>query len=177
MAWHYRPIAAPLDLEQNFRALEAYLAGLTSGPAAVKLSADVGPTTSTTLANVTGLSFALAANTSYQFSFYVLYQVDTAANGIKLAVTTPSGLINYSVELPNAADGVDADYEGQGTSSADIVQSTAIPAVNTTYIARIVGVVQNGATPGNLQVQYASPNIAVNVRIKAGASGVLTTLP
>jgi hypothetical protein len=177
MSWRMLPLAAPGDVERNLRALDAFLRGGAMGES-IKLGADVGPTNATGLANVTGVSFAVAANTDYRFEFLILFQSNNVANGPKFALTSPAGSsITYHVTIPTAADGTDADYEGQGTTSGDTVQVGAVPAASTTYLARIVGILQNAGTAGTLQLQHASVGAGATVTTKAGTSGLLTTLP
>lgn len=175
--WRYQPIVTAQDVERNFRSLEASLAA-TGSSSVSKLAADVGPTTSTALANVTGLSAAVSANTDYRFEFTVLFQVDSIGSGIKLAITAPAGAsIFYAVEIPTATDSTNGDLEGQGTSSGDAVTTTATPAANTTFVARITGIARISSTAGALQVQHASSSAIQQVTTKAGSAGILTPLP
>jgi hypothetical protein len=155
--------------------VEAQLA--TAGPDVVALTGDVGPTSSNTLANVTGLAFAVAANSDYRFEFTVLYQAAATTHGIQLALTAPAGAtLTYSVEIPQADGTTDGDVEGQGTASGDVVQSSVTITANTTFAARIVGVVRVAGTAGTLQVQHATSTFGNNITTKAGSSGVLYSL-
>ena len=61
-----------------------------------KLTADVVNST-TTLAAVTGLSFAAAANTSYLVEVFGTFQSALTTTGIALALDIPSGLVTGSV--------------------------------------------------------------------------------
>jgi hypothetical protein len=129
---------------------------------------------STTPANATGLSLAVAANTAYTFSYYVLYQSAATTTGIGLGVTTPSGTISYTVATPGAAaDGLSALWTGWGTASDDAVVSTATPTAGTTYVAHVYGVVHTGATAGNLQLRLRSEVALSTVTVKADSWGAL----
>lgn len=179
MAWRYLPIKGDQDLERNLRGLDAHLNG--SGiPQLVALAADVGPRSLNTLADVTGLAFDLAANTRYLFEFFVLVQVATnAAGGCQLGVTIPSGAtVAGEADIPSTADGTGATVHGHLTASGDSVSAGQVPAVGTTFLARVTGVVTTGSTAGPLQVQYALANTgaSVTITVKAGTAGRLTTL-
>jgi hypothetical protein len=139
----------------------------------VKLTADLTASTSTTLANAAGLSFAVTAGTYYSFEFVVLFQAAATTTGLRLGLTCPAFTV-YSarVEIPVAADGVSGDMQGWLTTSGDSVLGTGVQAITTTYAATIRGVILPSAS-GTLQVQYATEVSASGVTIKQGAHGIM----
>jgi hypothetical protein len=117
----------------------------------------------------------MAANTAYTFSYYVLYQSAATGTGIGLAVSGPASptSVSYVVQTPlSNTDGTSAIYSGVGTAYDDYVLATATPLANTTFVAHIYGVIQNGATAGNLVLRYRSET-GTAVTIKADSWGAL----
>jgi hypothetical protein len=126
------------------------------------------------LQTASGLTLAVAANTTYTFSYYILFQSAATTTGMGLAVNTPAGAtISYTAVIPTALDGTAASWTGWGTSASDTVLATATPAINTTYVAHIYGVVANGANAGNLSLQYRSEVSGSTVTVKASSWGAL----
>jgi hypothetical protein len=95
-----------------------------------------------------------------------------------MAVPASPVAINYTVEVPIAADGTGGAFQGWGTASLDLVTGTGVQAANTNYVARMYGVLRNGASAGNLTVAFASELTGVNQNIlKAGSMCSLLTNP
>lgn len=142
----------------------------------VTLGEDTSALTSTTLANVTGLSFAVAATTCYEFRFLVLFQSAATTTGLKLGVTCPASptAFAYGIRTPIAADGAGGEWQGWGTASGDAVTGTGVQAANTVYVAEVFGVLRTGATSGTLQLQAATEVSNSGITIKAYSGGTLT---
>lgn len=143
-----------------------------------KLTADFGTTTTTTLGNVTGLSFAVSNGSYYVFEFGILYQAAATTTGLKMSVTIPAATVFTATAQAwsSAADGTAAAFFGRITTSGDAVTATGSEAANTTYLALIKGVLVPSAD-GTLQARYASEVSGSTVTIKQGSYGVLETLP
>lgn len=139
----------------------------------VKLTADLTASTSTTLANATGLSLAVTAGTYYSFDFVVLFRAAATTTGLRLGLTCPAFTV-YSarVEIPVAADGTSGDLQGWLTTSGDSVLGTGVQAITTTYAATIRGLILPSAS-GTIQVQYASEVSGSGVTIKQGSHGIM----
>jgi hypothetical protein len=140
------------------------------------------PTTSTTLANVTGLSLSVSASTYYAFEFFVLWESDNTANGISFAVTCPSSptLFTYAAEIGNrtgAAASSAGLFTGGSDASGVAVTCGAVLTVNRINVARVYGILVNGANSGSLQLQYAGEDGANNSKVRQGSYGRLITLP
>jgi hypothetical protein len=119
------------------------------------------------------LNLAVAANTTYTFSYYVLFQSANVNCGIGLALTGPAGgTISYTAAVPVALDGTGAMYFGWGTAYDDTVLGTGVQATGTTYVAHVYGVIANGATAGNLTLRYRSET-GPSVTVKANSWGAL----
>lgn len=146
------------------------------GEQRVKLSADMSGTTSATLADVTGLGFALKASTRYAFEFGLVWRSTDATTSLKVGLTTPASptLFAANVRIPLAADGSGAAWQGTLKTSGDAVTCTGQEEANVDYVAEIRGVIVNGTTAGNLQLQWAAEVGAVGtVTPKQGSHGRL----
>jgi hypothetical protein len=139
----------------------------------VKLTADLTASTSTTLANAAGLSFAVTAGTYYSFEFVVLFQAAATTTGLRLGLTCPAfSVYSARATIPIAADGVSGESQGWLTTSGDSVLGTGVQAITTTYAATIRGMILPSAS-GTLQVQYATEVSASGVAIKQGSHGIM----
>lgn len=109
-------------------------------------------TTGQVLVNITGLSIALLANTTYEFEAFLSCQVS--------AVTTGNG---YGVQFSAAGASVEAQIEGALTNAAS--KNLRISALNTSAQAFLTtsgqtggivikGVIVVGANAGNLTIQH-----------------------
>jgi len=127
----------------------------------------------------TPISFPVLANTTYYIDCYLLFQTTTTTTGIAFALNTPSapGAISYTVGIPIAADAAAGMFWGWGSSSDDYVTGTAVQAINTTYVARLYGSLQNGANAGNLVVRFHSELAGQDAKLKNGSMCTLLTNP
>ena len=147
-------------------------------PSTVTLGADISPAfTRTTVSNATGLSFAVAPDTTYSFRFEVLFRSAATTTGLKVAVTCPASpaTFSYKARIPAAADGVAGEFQGWGTTSGDVITATGVQAANTTYLATVEGVLRTGAAGGTLQLQVGTEVNASAITIKAYSGGTLLT--
>lgn len=148
-----------------------------SGPVTVKLAADHAPFTSTGLANVTGLSFAVTAGTLYRFTFFIAYRTAATTTGARFGVTLPAvTTFAATTRLAGfAADGTDSEFTGALTTSGDSAMSTAVAAASTDYLAVVEGVLLPSAN-GTLQLQAATEVNASAVTVRNGSHGQLWTI-
>ena len=66
-------------------------------------------------------------------------------------------------------------WSGWGTGYNDTVLGTGVPTANTTYVARIYGVIQTGAAGGTLTPEFRSETGGTSVTVKAGSWSSLNT--
>jgi hypothetical protein len=134
-------------------------------------------TTSTTLQNTTELGFTLAASTAYTFDYYILFQSAATGTGIALAVNGPAApsTISYTVQIPLGTDGNSTMWSGPGTYLDDPVLTGSVQAANTTYLARITGVIRTNASGGTLLPRFRSETAGTTVRVMAQSWGALHT--
>ena len=131
----------------------------------LKLASDVSNST-TTLADVTGLSFTAAANTTYVVKVIGAFQSAATTTGIAAALDIPSGSVigqitaNISAIAINALEQI-ADDATTGVSTAARAVSTNTPIVGEFVVAV-------GATGGPVTLRFRSEVASSAVTMKAG---------
>jgi hypothetical protein len=121
----------------------------------------------TTLANVTGLTFPLLASTTYTLSCKLIYQA-AATGGLHMAFTGPAAptAVDYSLtEWISATAGSVSSAVGS-TFATDLGGTITTAATN--FPALLDGGMVNGANGGTLQVQFHSA-AAVATTIEPGS--------
>ena len=132
-----------------------------------RLAADVTNST-TTLANVTGLALALAANSTYQVDAQVMFQTAATTTGIRLTQTVPAGAtVVAQWNTPTSLTAVTAANQRAADAGA---ATTAIDAANANTLATASLLVITGGTAGSIQIRFASEVAASNAVIKAGSN-------
>ena len=135
------------------------------------LAADVTNST-VTLADVTGLSLALAANSTYAVEAKVMFQTAATTTGIRLTQTVPTGAT--VVAQWNTPTSLTASTLANQRAADAGAASTAIDVANANTLASGSLLVITGATAGNLQIRFASEIAASNAVVKAGSNLVAT---
>jgi hypothetical protein len=134
-----------------------------------KLTTDVANST-VTLAPVTGLSFAAAANTTYLVEAVGTFQSAATTTGIALALDIPSGSVAGHAVHSTSATAVGgteqiADNATTGASAGVRAAATNIP-ITARFIVAI------GATAGTVQLQFRSEIAASAVTMKAALTAM-----
>lgn len=133
-----------------------------AGVSGVELSSDWSTTDNSTLQNITGLSFSMAANTSYLIQAYVIYTTSASATGSEIGASGPASptRVNLQGYIANtAAAESNAVVSAFGSIIANANGSTS------DRPARIMGIVRNGSNSGTFQLQ---------AKVETGISGTLT---
>ena len=126
-------------------------------------------TSSTSLTDCTGLSVAVAANSTYQIEGFILFQSNNVNNGIGMSLTGPASpthiAFNTTIARNLTTNGVsNAKAYDEGNTTVDV------GAANTTFFAVMNGTLVNGANAGTLQFRFASENGGNSVSIIVGSS-------
>jgi hypothetical protein len=135
--------------------------------------------TSTALANVTQLVVTLAANATYHVDCFVAFQSAATTTGLNLGFTSPTGC-NPMVEIvvPIASTAVASalrtTFPNAASTTSGSVLGTGVTAINSNHTARISGIIKNGATAGNFQVQFATEVSASAITLQIGSTMRLT---
>ena len=144
------------------------------GEQRVNLTADLTGSTSTTLADVTGLVFPVRSGVRYAFEFILIYQqASTTTTGLKIGLTFPAVTVfSANAIIPGVTiDGTANIYAGAITTSGDSVAGSGVEAAGTNYEAYCRGSILPSAN-GNLQLQWAAEvGSAGAITPKNGSSG------
>jgi len=128
-------------------------------------SADESVTSSTTLQNDDHLFLAMGANDIWYVSVGVLVNdASSSVADIKIAFTFPSGSLALYTIYSDTGSTI-AFHEWRVSGTADSLGVT-----NVDRFITIAGIATNGATPGNLQMQWAQVvSNAAAVTVKKGS--------
>ena len=137
----------------------------------MRLAADVTNNT-TTLANVTSLAIALAANSTYTIDAKVMFQTAATATGIRLTQTMPTGAT--VVAQWNTPTSLTARTLANQRAADSGAATTGVDVANANTLATASFLVITGATAGNLQIRFASEVAGSNAVVKAGSHLVAT---
>jgi len=131
------------------------------------VAADISRT-QTTYADVTGLSFAVAANKDYEMKCNIIYRSAATGTGIGIALngpTSPTVVAGQFVSNSSATafNGRSFNaYNGTG-------KTTGVQTANADTYGIFNAYFRNGATSGNLTLRYASETNGTAVTIRAGS--------
>ena len=131
--------------------------------------------TVTTLANINQLSLAMEANGVYQVDAFVTFQSAATTTGLGLGFTAPSGATcGLEVVVPITSTAVSTQLRtifpnASATSNSGSVLGTGVTASNSNHTARISGIVRNGATAGNFQLQFRSEIASSAITLQIGS--------
>jgi hypothetical protein len=127
-------------------------------------------TSSTNYGDVTGLSFAAAANTDYAFEFNIVFSTAATTTGLGLTMNGPAGAnaVTYKSEIATTTA---AEQTLFATAYSASNLTTSIDTANANRIGRITGVIRNGATAGTVTVQFRSEVNGSSVTIRDGSWG------
>ena len=139
-------------------------------PKYVRLSAD-RTSTSTALADVTGLSASIEANKAYMLRACIRYKSSTATEALGLAINGPAS--PTSVESGTIITGYTGIYRSEQTSGYDTAV-IGVSSTTTSMLATIDALIVNGANAGTLAVRYKAETGGANsVTVEAGSWFIL----
>jgi len=128
--------------------------------------------TSVTFTDVAGLSLPVVAGVQYAIDGNVVFQSDTLAAGLGLAITCPASTIMVQVGIPVDVNGVAMYHWGNIRGSTGFVQGTTVGGVNANYLAVLHGFIAPSAS-GTLQIQANVNTTTGNPTISVRASSHL----
>lgn len=128
----------------------------------------------TSFADITGLSFAVAANKTYHFKFVILCDADATTTGIDVAVNGPASptFICSTSLVPNSDTAPVTRWAGAYDADTALTGSNG----TSTRACIIEGVLVNGANPGNLVARIKREAVGSGPNVRAGSCGFLTLL-
>lgn len=129
----------------------------------------------TALANVTQLALPMVANGVYRIDCFVTFQSAATTTGLNLGLSTPTGARNMvEIVVPitstAAASQLRTTFPNAAVATtAGSVLGTGVTAASSNHTARISGIIRNGATAGNCQIQFATEVSASAVTLQVGS--------
>lgn len=129
-------------------------------------------TSSTSLGNIGVLSFPVAADGVYHFSFQGGYSVDTIGEGINLGLNFPTGAVirgcvRKVMVGPTTEDVRTLTTVAVGTAAAGVASDTEV------YAWSVEGSLLVGSTAGTLHLMTASTSASAVVRLIRGSYGII----
>ena len=126
-------------------------------------------TTSSALGDLTGLSFAVAANKDYLVEGDILYTTAAATTGIGFAVNGPAAPISLGGMWWAFTANTTALYHRASQYNAINTASTGVANANATEYAGMRWFFRNGANAGTFQIRWASEVNTSQVRAHVGS--------
>lgn len=133
----------------------------------------------TALAAITQLSLPMAANSIYRVECFVTFQSAATTTGLNLAIATPAGCRNaVEVVVPITSTAASTQLRTIFPSAAapwniSAVLGLGVTAASQNHTARISGLLVNGSTAGNCQINFASEVSGSAVTIQTGSELIL----
>lgn len=128
----------------------------------------------TALADVTGMSCSVDANTSYEVTLTGTFQTAATTTGIGLALNIPSGGVSGQVFTPTSTTAVINVL--QTADDALIAVSTGVAAANTNYPISGKWLVKVDSSGGTIQLRQRSEIATSNTVLKAGTASIAGTI-
>jgi hypothetical protein len=123
----------------------------------------------TTIADVTGLSFSVGANETYLFEFFIIYQSSLTAYGPIFSVNGPTSPTRFvaTIEIIAIAGTAWTSYAANGydVGNANFGAGTA----NVNGSARVKGIIVNAGNAGTLTLRFKCPTSGHTIRVEAGS--------
>jgi hypothetical protein len=125
-------------------------------------------------ADVTGMGFAVAANTAYAFEYHLIMDADATTTGIYAAVNGPAAptSINYTLTYwlsslaPSGQFAVAYDTAGAHVTSQGAAQAIYV----------VSGILRNGANAGTLIARAGREAVGSGPNVRAGSYGWIRKL-
>lgn len=118
-------------------------------------------------ADVTGLTFAVSASTTYRFACEISYTTAATTTALQLAINGPASptAVRYGVDTATTATA--PHYASQNAYDTNTNPATGGGA--TALTARIAGSLENGSNAGTLAIRYRSEVAASAVTVLRGS--------
>lgn len=133
------------------------------------LTADMGAKSDTALADVTSMSFTVAATTSYFFDFNVFWVAGATTTGLSLSINGPTigaGVMRFAAIGPTTVTAFRMTAYGTAYEALCTIPDSIIAG----NMALFRGFITTGATAGSVVLRYA-PDAAATLTIQRGTFG------
>lgn len=133
---------------------------------------------STSLADSTGMGFAVLANKVYKFRYVVFFNTNDPSVGIKLSVNGPAGTYRFGGYMPVSAGsgaGNAATFNSGGVADSAAFSGQTGPGTGSNPAAVLEGIAAIGGTGGTLILRHGSET-ATATTILANSFGELVEI-
>jgi len=150
-------------------ALHSHVGGGGESEIILRTTGDITNST-TSFADVTGLTFTTTANKDYVFEAWLIFQSDTVGTGIKFAVNGPTSpvavvmLAHVPIALGLYASCVTLASRAYNTGTA----SASVDTANANLLCKIDGLIRTGSNTGTFAVRFAAETTGI-VKIMTGS--------
>jgi len=150
-------------------ALHSHAGGGGESESVARVANDVTNST-TTFANVTGLTFPIGVNEDYIFEAWLIFQSNTVGTGIKFACNGPASPVavvmnaHIPIALTLYASCVTLASRAYDTGTP----SVSVDAINSNLLCKIDGMIRNGGNAGTVAIRFAAETTGI-VTIKMGS--------
>lgn len=124
--------------------------------------------------DITGLSMAVDANTSYYFQFHILADADATTTGIDVTVNGPASPTQIEYECDTYSSATAKQFNSATAYNTNTANANSAGAARRWY--RIRGVLRNGVNAGNLVARIKRENVGSGPNVRAGSFGLLVAL-
>lgn len=152
-------VTTPVQQASNSTALTSYTGsgGAPSGAwGYTRMTADSSASTSTTLATLAGLSYVVAANTSYTWDCDGYYQASATTGGLALGASGPASPTGVTYSATIATNTTAFDTSAAATAFGTKIGTVVVGAATTNLPFHFHGTLRNGGNSGTVQLQYAN---------------------
>ena len=143
------------------------------GSAYVRTTADVSSTDNVNFADVTGLTFAVAASTNYSFACEMYYTTAATTTALQLSINGPASptAMRYSVLTSTTATAMSSASQ----TAYDTVTNPATGGGATARPVRIAGTLENGSSAGTLAIRLRTEIASSAATVLRGSFCVFVT--
>jgi hypothetical protein len=134
-------------------------------------SSQLTSSSNSTLTNIAGLEFSVTAGRTYRIQIYIMYRSAAMSTGLALTLgnTGAVGTLAATATMTNVSDGTSANFFGAITAFGDVATSTAVPIINTDYLAKIEGIFVCTAS-GTIVPRFRSETNGTQVTVQIGSN-------
>ncbi len=149
--------------------LHSHAGGGGESEVIARTTGDVSNST-TSFADVTGLSFAVEPNKDYIFEAWLIFQSNTLTTGIKFAINGPGSpaavamIAHIPISLGLYASCVTLASRAYNVGTA----SASVDIINANLLCKIDGLFRNGANAGTLTIRFAAETTGT-VKVMTGS--------
>jgi len=146
-------------------------------PAVISLTATQASTV-VALADITGFTATLAANSVYECTAFITFRSAATTTGINLGFSSVAGSIPMlEITVPLTSTAVASQlrkiFPNAAESTTGNVLGTGVTAINSNHTAKVHGIITTGANSGSFTLRFATEVAASAITLQIGSTLVL----